>query len=70
MLNGFGGAIATGFRGATLNGVYHGNYIEDSTFTGNKASYGGGALYNQGNLCRQHRPVRRRRLHGCKQPHL
>ena len=50
MLNGFGGAIATGFRGSTLNGVYHGNYIEDSTFTGNKASYGGGALYNQGNL--------------------
>lgn len=49
MLNGFGGAIATGFRGSTLNGVYHGNYIEDSTFTGNKASYGG-ALYNQGNL--------------------
>ncbi len=50
MLNGFGGAIATGFRGSTLNGVYHGNYIEDSTFTGNKASYGGSALYNQGNL--------------------
>lgn len=50
MFNGFGGAIATGFRGSTLNGVYHGNYIEDSTFTGNKASYGGGALYNQGNL--------------------
>ena len=50
MLIGFGGAIATGFRGSTLNGVYHGNYIEDSTFTGNKASFGGGALYNQGNL--------------------
>ncbi|MFQ8815244.1 MAG: hypothetical protein ACLR8J_03920 [Sutterella wadsworthensis] len=50
MFNGFGGAIATGFCGSTLNNVYHGNYIEDSTFTGNKASYGGGALYNQGNL--------------------
>lgn len=49
MFNGFGGAIATGFRGSTMNGVYIGNYIEDSTFTGNKASYGG-ALYNQGNL--------------------
>lgn len=50
MFNGFGGAIATGFRGSTMNGVYIGNYIEDSTFTGNKASFGGGALYNQGNL--------------------
>ena len=50
MFNGFGGAIATGFRGSTMNGVDIGNYIEDSTFTGNKASYGGGALYNQGNL--------------------
>lgn len=50
MFNGFGGAIATGFRGSTMNGVSIGNYIEDSTFTGNKASYGGGALYNQGNL--------------------
>lgn len=49
MFNGFGGAIATGFRGSTMNGVYIGNYIEDSTFTGNKASFGG-ALYNQGNL--------------------
>lgn len=46
MLNGFGGAIATGFRGSTLNGVYHGNYIEDSTFTGNKASYGGDVFAN------------------------
>lgn len=50
MFNGFGGAIATGFRGSTMNGVSIGNYIEYSTFTGNKASYGGGALYNQGNL--------------------
>ena len=49
MFNGFGGAIATGFRGSTMNGVSIGNYIEYSTFTGNKASYGG-ALYNQGNL--------------------
>lgn len=43
----YGGAL---FHGSTMNGVSIGNYIEYSTFTGNKASYGGGALYNQGNL--------------------
>ena len=50
MYNGNGGAVANGFMGSVIKDVVYTNYIEDSTFESNEASYGGGAIYNQGVL--------------------